>query len=189
MAKKDLRQFDYRKVAQLDCEIWQAYYHHRFFKMFVLMIRLFKNQLGLNNFSALRSGYHFAIASVEYRLNKNHRQSSRIPKHLAHFYKIVSNHSTVPFDYIRAADLELRWWNIHRYGPTEGKELELGLARQMATVYGVSPESLLGYARYRALVTSLRKNYMHEQKMEPDWEKIKELLVKSWKSAHQAVQG
>ena len=188
MRKTDLRQFDYQKVAQLDCRIWQAYYAHNFFKMFYLTIKLLKTQLGLNLFLTLKLAYDFSLASAEYRLNKNHLKSDRALKHLTKFYRTISKHSSEPYDYKKAAQAELDWWNIQRYEPKNQKGLALGLAKVFAIVYKTSPQELLPYGQYRTEALALKNKYMHQQKVAVEWPEIEKLLIKSWQSLYKAIQ-
>ncbi len=188
MPKSDLRSFDYQKVADLDCRIWKAYYRHRFIKMFFLTLQLFKTQLKASTFLAGRMAICFMLASIEYRFNENHLKSTRLINNLTKFYGLVSRSALEPFDYKKAAELELRWWNIQRYGEEKKGLLAAGMAGSFAVVYNVEPEKLLTYGRFRSNATMLRRKSMLEQKVRPDWQKINRLLAKSWKSLHQAVQ-
>ena len=188
MAKSNLRQFDYRKVAELDCRIWQAYYSHKFIRLFFLTVQLLRTQLRLSLYRTLKMSYYFSIASVEYRLNKKHMSSDRTLKNLTKFYRIISTNSTQPFDFVRAAQMELDWWNVQRYDRGDKKALQLGLAKTFAVVYHTQTDKVLAYGRYRTDALDLKNKYLHVEHIEPKWHEIEKLLLQSWKSLHEAVQ-
>ncbi len=54
MKKADLKDFDGQKVGELDADMWQAYYNHRFFRLLQLLYLLVKEQLGLGRLVTLR---------------------------------------------------------------------------------------------------------------------------------------
>ncbi len=164
MTKSNLRDFDYRRVAKLDNDMWRAYYNHRFLKMFTLLLRLIRTQLHLNWFLTFRAAYYSALAATNYRLKKGHE------------------------DYKKAAELELRWWDVHRYPSKYQQSLVNSLAKGMAVIYNVKPEILQEYARYRAEAMLLPKHNGDKQKNPPDWHQIETLLIKAWHSAHQSLQ-
>jgi hypothetical protein len=188
MSKKDLRQFDYRKVAKLDSAMWRAYYNHQFFKMFILLLKLFRTQLHLGWFSTTRLAYYSAWAAADYRLKKGRENYERTFKNLVKFYRVISKNATKPFDFQKAAELELEWWDIHRYPKKYKKTLEESLAEGMAAIYNIKPADLHEYASYRAEAMHLPGHEGDKQEDPVNWNKIDKLLVKSWRYAHQAIQ-
>lgn len=187
MAKVDLRRFDYSSAAHLECEIWRAYYRHRFIKFAVLTYQFMRTQLGLSAFNTLRLAYYFTVASVEYRINQNHKESDMTVRNLAKFYRVISANSDKSFDYKKAGKYELEWWDIQRYGSKEKEALEKGMAKSFAVVYNTKASKLMRYARPRAQATRLRKKYMLERKVEPKWGEIEKLLTKSWNALYESV--
>jgi len=188
MAKSDLTQFDYKKVANLDARIWRAYYHHQFLRFAVLTYRLLRSQLRLNPIKTLLLAYYFSVASAEYRLNKNHMQSAKTLLNLVKFYKLISDNALEPFNYKEAAKRELDWWNIQRYERKDRGKLAAGLAKTFASVYHVPDKALLSYGKFRTEALDVKDEYLHRQKIEPNWNEIEELLMQSWQNLHNAIQ-
>ncbi len=188
MAKKDISQFDYQSVAKLEVATWRAYYDHRFFKLFVLLFKLLGTQLQFNWYLTFKLAFYSAFAAADYRINRGHENYERDLKKLVSFYRIISSHATKPFDYKKAAQLEFEWWDIHRYPNKYKKTLEQGLAEATAEVYGVNPENLKQYAKYRAEAMMIPNHKGDKQETKPDWRQAELLLIKSWYSAHKAVQ-
>lgn len=188
MVKADLKQFDYKKVGQLDADMWRAYYNHQFLRLFWLMLQLLKNQLGLNWFVTIKLAYYSAWAAADYRINRGNVNNKRVTKNLIKFYKLISRHATEPFDYQKAGELELVWWDAHRASYKNNKELEQSLAEAAAAIYNVRSTSLKNYAHYRAEAMVLPRHKGDSQDNQTDWQKIRELTIKSWQALHSAVQ-
>jgi hypothetical protein len=188
MRKSNLRELDFQKVAELDAHMWRSYYNHQFVKMFFQLVRLMRSQLHLTWILTLRLAYYSGIAATNYRLLKGEEDYPRVLKNLNKFYKVISDNAIEPFDYENAAKLELEWWDIHRYPKKYKKSLESSLAEAAAAIYNVAPSKLKDYARYRAVAMMLPHHEGDKQPKPPDWNEIKDLLVKSWQSLHKAIQ-
>lgn len=189
MKKTDLTQFDYHKMAELDSDMWRAYYNHEFLKLFKLLMQLIKAQFGFGWLMTLRLSYYAAWAATYYRIKK-HRgvNNDRVLKNLILFYKNISKHSHKSFDYIKAAQTELEWWDIHRKSYQNNRPLEQSLAANMAAVFNVPPEKLAEYAHYRAEAMILPRHEGDSQEIPTDWDEVTRLLVKAWGSLHAVVR-
>ncbi len=189
MNKTDLRQFDYKRMAELDSDMWRAYYNHQFFKLFLQLIQLLKTQFGFSWLVILRLAYYSAWAAAYYRIKK-HRgvDNMRVLKNLVKFYSPISRHSVKLFDYLQAAELELAWWDVHRRSYTNNPELEQSLADGAAAIYNVPAKDLGKYAHYRAKAMILPRHEGDEQSVPVDWRKVTNLLVRAWGSLHAVVQ-
>jgi hypothetical protein len=188
MAKADLRQFDYKKTGRLDSEMWRAYYNHQFIKLFRQLLKLIRSQLGLNWLVTLRLAYYSAWAAADYRINRKSVNKKRVLNNLCKYYKLISKHSVEQFDYKKAAELELKWWDVHRASYENSQELENSLAEAAAVIYNVQPTTLKDYAHYRAEAMLLPRHQGDSDKNIINWPKIEELTIKSWQSLHTAVQ-
>ena len=188
MVESDLRQFDYKKVAKLDAAMWRAYYNHQFVKLFFQLLQVMRTQLHLNWYLTAKLAYFSGRAAKDYRLKKGNEDYKMTLASLIKYYNLLSKHSTKPFDYKKAARLELEWWDIHRYPKKYKKTLEKSLAEAAAAIYGVKPITLTEYARFRAEAMMIPDHEGDNQKIKPDWQKVESLLTKSWRSLHQSVQ-
>ncbi len=188
MAKRDLRQFDFEKVAKLDKDMWRAYYNHQFLKLFILAVRFIRTQQCLNWYLTIKLVYHSSAAAADYRIRKGYENYERPLRHLIKFFQIISDHSQQPFDFHKAAELELKWWNVDRYPDRFETTREQSLAEAMAVVYKVKAENLSDYGRHRAAAMKIPNHEGDKQAVKPDWQKVESLLIKSWQSLHEAVQ-
>jgi hypothetical protein len=185
--KKDLKEFDYRAIAKLDGDMWRAYYQHQFPTLFALLLKLFRSQFASSWFVVLWLAYYAAWAATDFRIRKGRENHQRVLRSLVKFYKIMSDNSTRSFDYAKAAELELEWWDIRRYPHKYDSTLELSLAKNVAIVHGIGVNQAKDYAHYRAKAMLLRDEQGDIQRVEPDWQKIEDLLIKSWRSLHREV--
>ncbi|MCE9548862.1 hypothetical protein K8Q98_00455 [Candidatus Nomurabacteria bacterium] len=185
--KKDLRKFNPEKIAELDLNMWQAYYSHNFFKLFLLLLRLNHEFFGLDYFHTLQAAYYSASAAINFRRNKEKENSEIIIEKLTKSFKIISDNNIEKFDYGKAAELEFGWWMIHRYPKAYQTSLKEGLAQAMAKTYNTDSLKLKEYADYRAQAMILRDKAKITGK-ETDWDEIAYLLRKSFNSLHLNVQ-
>ena len=186
MAKANLAIFNYQKVAKLELETWRAYYSHRYVTLFLLLFRDLRNQFHFNWPVSLKAAYYSGIAAADYHIKKGQENYSRIENNLINFYKVISDNSTKPFDYTRAAELELEWWNIHRYPENYKKTLELSLSESIAIIFNGKSKDFREYAHLRSKAMLLRDKTANK-KIEPDWSQIESLLLDAWKLAHEAI--
>lgn len=168
--------------------MWRAYYNHQFFKLFRQLLLLVKYQLGLNWFLTIRLAYYSAWAAADYRLHKKQGiNNPRIVKNLTKFYGLISKYNVEPFDYNKAAELELAWWEVHRKSYENNPALEQALADGAAAIYNVDPAVLRDYARYRA-EAMIMPRHEGDAMNQTDWQRVTDMTIKSWQSLHAAVQ-
>jgi hypothetical protein len=180
--RHSLRNFSPEAVAELETTMWRAYYKHNFFKLFWLLIKLFKQQFGTRGIINLRLAYHSAVAAKTFRKTGDEETTLRS---LEKFYKILLRHSAENFDGAQAAKTELNWWIVHRY-PKKGLLAE-ALAKNMAVLYSLPAKSLLAYGKHRAQAMQLRDVSAHKNKSEPDWLSIQKQLNNSYIALREAV--
>jgi hypothetical protein len=168
--------------------MWLAYYDHHFLKLFTLLLRLVRSKFQFNWLLGLRVAYYSAVAAIDFRKNKGNENYTRVKMNLIKFFKAISQHSIESFNYEKAAELELRWWDMHRYPQKYDKDLALALAEAMATVYNSEPSNFIEYGRYRMQAMLLRDDAGEIKKIPPDWPKIESLLLLSWQCGYEAAQ-
>lgn len=187
MKKADLTKFDYQKVGKQDADMWRAYYNHQFFKLFWRLLAIIKSQLGLTWFKTIRIAYYAGWAAADYRINRKNVNQKRILKNLVKYCKLISDNSVQPFDYQKAAELELRWWNVHRKSTQNNKALEEAIAAAAAITYNADPKKFMKYGHYRAEAMILPRHHGDSKDNIIEWQKIYELTIKSWQELHKAA--
>ncbi len=185
--KNNLKKFNPDKIAELDLNMWQAYYSHNFFKLFILLLHLNHEFFGLDYFHTLQAAYYSASAAINFRLNRGKENHELIITKLTKFLKIISDNNIEKFNYKNVAELEFKWWMIDRYPKPYQTSREEGLARAMAAIYNTDYVKLTEYANYRAQAMTLQDE-AKTVGQEADWEKIGSLLKQSFNSLYQNIQ-
>lgn len=186
--KVNMRTANFIKFAEYESKMWRAYYNHRFEKLIFYLVLAVKVGYKSNWIVAMRMSWFSGRAAVNYRLKKGQEDYPRVLNLLERFYKIASDHALEPFDYRKAAGLELEWWDIHRYPKKYQKTLERSIAEAAAVIYHCQPERLMEYARYRAQAAEMLTHEGDKHPEKNDWPKIDDLLYKTWLSLGRAVR-
>ena len=126
-------------------------------------------------------------AAAAFRKNTRTKDYTKSLKDLEAFYVYIHKHSLENFEAKQMAKLELEWWLVHRYPKQYSQSLEEALAQAMATLYNIKPQPLIGYAKFRAQAMHIRDIATWQTKTEPDWQKIENLLLKSYEELKKAV--
>lgn len=192
--KSSLKNFDPEYVGAIESKMWEAYYNHEFFRLFLLLIKLLRVQFHLGHLLSVRAAYYAAFAAALFRIQKGKEDNKRMLKKLEKFYKIIADNSIENFDCKKAAELELLWWFVDRYPDNYQFTREEALASLMALLCNIDPVKLKEHARYRAQAMVLDraqatavKNKSRMERTPADWAQIESLLIKSYDSLRQAV--
>lgn len=183
MKLHSIKEFDPTEVARLETSMWQAYYSHRFFKLFLIVLELIKKHFHLNYFLTLKASFYLAISAMHFRLGRGRENERRIKKNLTKFYKIVNKYSLEKFDYKKTAELELKWWLIDRYPYKYETTRRDAIGEEASVLYSIEPDKLKNYAHFRASAMEL---YDKNEK-NVDWNEVERYLAKSFDSLHKAV--
>ena len=187
MLRKNLKKFNPDKIAKLDLNMWQAYYDHNFFKLFILLLRLNHEFFGLDYLHTLQAAYYTASAAINFRLSKGNERPEIIIGKLTKLFGIISDNNVEKFDYKKEAELEFGWWMTDRYPKLYQASREDGLAHAMATIYNTDYLKLKEYADYRAQAMVLQDEATAMGK-EANWDRIESLLKKSFNSLYKNIQ-
>jgi hypothetical protein len=184
MSKHSIKDFNPTRVAVLDAQMWQAYYAHRFFRLFRLLVLLFKEQFGVSVLTATRLAYLSGRAVVVFRKTENSDQSRA---YLKRFYELVNKHSREAIDAVKCSNGELNWWVVHRYKNHNDKSLIDAVSQAKAAFYMIEPDRLKQFGREYVTATEIRDKAAHINQVEPEWAAITEHLKRAYVHLHQSV--
>jgi hypothetical protein len=153
---KPHRGFDPRRVGNLESVAWVTYYRHEWFAFLRAAIGLTRDTFGLSWPKTLRGAWLVLRANQLWApVPDNDPEGAR--RTMEHFYRIVADTYGETFDPVRASELEVEWWRVHRAhqretdgGPDESALID-ALAALYAYVYGVEPAAVRVAAEQRAL--------------------------------------
>ena len=177
----DLREFDAHEVARLETAMWRSYYDGDRFQLFAEMSTLLRRQFQLPFWRSCLTAYHAARSAVIFQRGRDRGEYLRALPDLVDYYGQIHRASATPFDVQRVAQLELEWWIVHRqrdrYAPGA---LQLALAELDAAIYGRPVLDFAVPARLRAQAMLLRDTG-------GDWDRIADLLDRSWAALYDIV--
>lgn len=185
----DIRDFDADEVARLDTAMWRSYYSRQRLKLYCELTELLEKQYKLNFWQRQFMAFRAAKAAFVFKDGESRKDYEKALPDLENFYADIRDISTTGFDADRAARLELEWWIVHRerkhYPPGS---LSKALAETAAVVYNVPAERFKEHADLRAEAMDIRDTKAEQGGVtEADWARIDELLHRSWRSLHAAV--
>jgi len=186
----DIRRFDADEVAELETEMWRAYYDRRRLLLFGQLISLLRRQFQLPPLRSVVLAGLAARAAAVFQVGRSRADYERALPLLGRYYASIRAASTVPFDPREAARLELEWWILHREADgTPSPALERALAAVAAEVYQVAPDRLEVHARQRAEAMLLRDRQAAAGGVTAEgWRQIVAHLRESWGSLHAEVR-
>jgi hypothetical protein len=159
-----LETFDPETVGRLEQEAWAAYYFRDWPHLFSLLLELIEGQFGLSPAQALEAATVATRAQVVFA--ERGADDGAAEDYMRQFYALVKAPSGGGYDPARAAELELRWWVIHRnraqYPDTTA--LADALAALYAEVYRITPSTGLPAGEHRALAMEASDLWIAEGK-------------------------
>jgi len=187
--RTSLREFDADEVARLETAMWRSYYSRRRVQLFREMTELLRTQYRLPLLRSNAVAYRAAKAAFVFKDGHSRADYERALPDLVSFYQSVRAVSDTDFDVERAARLELEWWIVHRERRAHGAEdLPRALADLQAEIFRLPAEHFAEHARLRAEAMTIRDDKADAGGVtEEDWRRIDELLHRSWRSLHAAV--
>src|ERR1700755_95106 len=187
--RTSLRDFHADEGARLDTAMWRSYYSQQRARLFAQLTELLRTQYRLPFWRSNAVAYRAAKAAFVFKDGHSRADYERALPDLLSFYKSIRAVSDTDFDPERAARLELEWWIVHRERKQHAAgDLERALAELESELYRIPSDKLMEHARLRAEAMEIRDTKAEQGGVnEEDWERIDELLHRSWRSLHAAV--
>jgi hypothetical protein len=165
-AVKAHRAFDPRRVGELETEAWVAYYRREWLALLRSAITLTRHTFGLPWPATLRGAWLVLRANQLWApYPNNDREGAR--RTMERFYRLLARRHRESFDPVRASQLEVEWWRVHREHQRENPEGDEGplvaaLAALYAYVYGVPEPEVTVAAEQRALAMRYSDQWVEE---------------------------
>jgi hypothetical protein len=161
-----MRSFDPRLLGERECAAWLAYYRRDWLAVLRAALALTRHAFALPWPAAVYGAWLVLRANQLWAPNPdNDPDGAR--RQMERFYRLVAQRHAEPFDTMRAAELEVEWWRVHRLGQyagpdTSDRPLVDALAALYAHVYGVAPDAVQPAARERALAMRHSDRWVRE---------------------------
>jgi hypothetical protein len=187
--KVNIRDFDADEVARLDTAMWRSYYSKQRLQLYSELTELLQKQYRLPLWRRQLTAFYATKAAFVFKDGKKREDYEKALPDVENFYHEIHDLSTTEFDHRKAAKLELEWWIVHR-DRKQYKEGDLAraLAETAAAVYDQPIEDFIEHGQLRAEAMNIRDDKAEQGGVtEDDWQKIDDLLHRSWRSLHNAV--
>jgi hypothetical protein len=181
---RSARAFDPERLADLEVQMWQAYYRKENAALFQDLVIALREQFRYPWAKSTRAAFYLARAAATFGNSQSDYQ--RVLPDLEQAYAIARTWTNAPFDPAEVARAELAWW-IARRDPTRRDPQNVGrlIAALYARFYQVPDDRVLEAGLLRAEAAALRDTGQSS----PDWPEITRLLHASYRSLHAAVAG
>lgn len=187
--KVDIRQFNADEIARLDTAMWRSYYAKERLKMFSQLTEVLEKQYKLPFWRRQLMAFYAARSAFVFKDGKSREDYEKALPDLRKFYGEIRDISATDFDVERAAKTELEWWIVHRERKNYGADaLPNALAEAASAIYNIPKEKFIEYGQFRTEAMKIRDTKAESGGVsEEDWQKIDELLHKSWNSLHKSI--
>ena len=180
----DLRKFDPEAVAAAETAMWRSYYSRERMRLFIQLVQLLREQYRQPAPKAILTAFHAARAASTFQSGHSRAEYERaLPDLVDYFSRLLPPGA----DLEPVARLELEWWILHR---ERHPRLAPALAELQAAIYSLPAEKFREHAALRAEAMIIRDRRAERGELtEEDWRQINDLLRRSWRSLHAAVNG
>ena len=161
-----MRSFDPRLLGERECATWVAYYRREWAAFLRAALAVTRHAFALPWPAAVYGAWLVLRANQLWAPNPNNDPDGA-RREMERFYRLVAKRHNEGFDTVRAAELEVEWWRVHREGQyadadADDRPLVDALAAVYAHVYGVAPGAVELAARERALAMRHSDRWVRE---------------------------
>ena len=186
-----IRQFDPKRVAQLETDMWRSYYDKKPVLLFWQLAGGLREQFHAPFWRSFGLAFQATKAAFTFKQGQSRADYGKALPGLGAYYKSIQELTTERFDIGKVASLELEWWIIHRqrerYSYTD---LAGALDQTSAALYSQPRAAFVQYGQLRAEAMRLCDEAGRRSggATETDWQQINQTLFQAWSALHVAVQ-
>ncbi len=170
-------EFNPEKLAQMETQMWQAYYSGNKTELGLLLISILRSQYGLSLLEAKNIGELLASSAMKFRAAESDYETVALPD-LTKAYSRIKKNTDASFDPEKAARAELAWW-VARRTPGQNSAEQVGekITELYVILYGHTSPAFVNAGQLRAKAAELRDS----GKENPDWHQIEKILRQSYR--------
>jgi hypothetical protein len=180
-----VRSFDPRAVGSWESRAWETYYQRRWAAFLVASVAMVRSAFEMSWPRTFVGAWLVLRANMVWApYPDNDPDEARRLMRL--FYRLLRKSSGAAFDPVRAAELEVEWWRVHREGRPA---LATALADLYGYTYGVDPASVREAAALRAEAMDVSDAWVEDgaKAGDPRLATERALLVRSYAALLSAV--
>ena len=157
------RSFDAVILGHRETEAWASYYRHEWPRALRAFVGMVSEGFGLGPRLTLVGAWYVLRANQAWAPVPNNDPAAA-RQWMQRFYELVATHSDLAVDPVRAAELEVHWWHVHRahqYDPSVSRDdLERAVVELYAHVYEADPQTMVPAARHRVEAMDLSDRWV-----------------------------
>ena len=186
--------FDPVVIGGLECDAWVAYYRRDWRHFLTAAVRMVDAGFGMGPRRTLLGAWYVLRANQVWApYPDNDPVAAR--KHMRRFYALVAASGHPSLEPVRAAELEVQWWRVHRLHQREGSvtnaELIDALAALYSFVYELPAAAVIPAATFRAEAMDRSDDWVAAGRdlADPRVQEEHRLLVASYTALRDAIDG
>jgi len=158
------RSFDAVTMGNRETDAWAAYYRHEWRRFLAAAVAMVGAGFGMGPVRTLRGAWHVLRANQHWAPYP-HNDPEAARASMQRFYALVAaTDETLSIDPVRASELEVEWWRLHRehqHDPDVPEEaLVAALVNLYAYVYSAPPDLVYDAARHRVAAMDLSDTWV-----------------------------
>jgi len=152
--KRGPRTFDPEVIGNAETDAWASYYRREWWPFLNAAVGMVREGFGMSRLGTLQGAYYVLRANQKWApYPDNDPGAAR--EYMRRFYALVVKDGELRLDPVKASELEVEWWRLHRerqYGVIgEDEPLVDSLVALYSYVYDVPPASVHAAASQRVL--------------------------------------
>jgi hypothetical protein len=157
------RSFDAVVLGNRETDAWAAYYRHEWGRFLVAAVGMVRTGFGMGPWKTLVGAWHVLRANQLWApYPDNDPGGAR--RSMRRFYALVDGDLGHRIDPVRAAELEVEWWRLHREhqhdAGVDERQLVTALMDLYGYLYSTSPGSMHDAARFRVEAMDLSDRWV-----------------------------
>jgi len=146
------RSFDPVRLGQQETTAWASYYRHEWLTFLRAAIGMVRTGFGMDPARTVVGAYHVLRANQLWApYPDNDPDGARAS--MRRFYALVGRDLELSLDPVRASELEVEWWRLHREHQHDADVSEEALVQSLVDlysyVYDAPPDAVRDAARFR----------------------------------------
>jgi hypothetical protein len=188
-----LRSFSPTRVGHLEAAVWIAYYRRRWARFLALSVLVVRTAFGMDWIRTVHGAWLVLRANQLWAPPPTRNDPAGARRCMRRFYALLRLTHGEPADPVRAAELEVEWWRVHRVHQRgedgDARPLVDALARLYAFTFGLDEAALRPAAEYRARAMDLVDEWVTEGRLmnSPLLPPMRAALVRSYAALLAAV--
>jgi hypothetical protein len=181
-----LRFVDPDRIAQLELEMWQAYYAKDKPRLFSLLVVTLREQYGYSRFDATQDAFYLARAAARFS-DLRGDYAARVLPDLERGYALLQRWTGAAFDPNTVARAELAWW-VARRDPALNSADNVGrlIGEEYVALYGTACDR--EGARQAGILRARAGKLRDAGGAHADWPAIFALLRESYRALDRALR-